>query len=522
MVKFCEVCGSPLNESGVCPECSPAKAVRSLKKNRTPANVVYLRHKTVSPSTADNTAENEKTNILIPITAVILALCVLSGGIFAAFSFNWFGLRRAVRKSVKTNAAKSESSLSLFVEPFEEPDEPENTYPHSQPQALVRSDFGKIIGDVNISGIRGEPRSRGQVTICRDDGRSVSLFDCSVAADGNVFYGFEGGSADLRKITLTGATSAEDEVWVSAEDLKNSAIGYSFEGTQTYTGDLENFTADGDYVYAYVAARETFREKHTALNYRLVRIGKDSGRVELVGGDNVRASCFLVSDGWIYYADNGYTYSVEKNEYSYSNRRVGLYKMRTDGSGKVLLNGSFSGYKESDDPARLGNAGNLSLCGGKLYYLLLENGRSFLWRMNTDGTQNEKLSDRSADNYAVDTSRNAVYLRSGVFGGSSAEHSLYRLDLETKTSTPMNIKLLANTNRMTVSGGYLYVDDSFRDFENKRLKRISLRDNDNSIQFLMRQSFERISADAQTGIEKRIEEKSPEYRWAAYRSDAPL
>lgn len=523
MVKFCGVCGSQLNESGVCPKCGSAE--QDPLTNEEPANVVYPRHKTVAADIGDTAAEKKNEDKLLIITAVMLALCVLSGGVFAAFSFNWFGLGKAVKGPAGKGAAASaaaDNSRALPDEPYDEPDDSENVYFQAQPQAFVRSSYGKITGGLNLNLIHGAPCPEEQALIRTSGGKSISL-QSDMASDGDVFYGFVNGGDDLRKVTLTGATSAYDEVWASAETMKNSVLGYSYEGEPAYAKDLENFTVDGDYVYARVAAHDTYREKHKALNYRLVKINKDSGIIELVGGENVRATCFLISEGWIYYADNGYTYSVEKNEYSYSERRVGLYKMRTDGSGKVLLSGSFSGYKGDFEGEQIGNAGGLSLCGGKLYYLFLENGKSFLWRMNTDGTQNERVSDISADNYAIDIRENTVFLRSGTYGAaSSAEHSLYRLDLNTKASQPMNIKLRANTNRMTVSGGYLYVDDCFRDFENKRLTRIYIKNDNNSVQCLLKRSYSKIAPDAETGLEKRIEEKSPEYRWAEYRGDVAL
>ena len=518
MVKFCDVCGSPLNESGACPECDSAQKASSVKGK--PANVVYLRHKTAA-GTADSTADKEKNNILIPITAVMLALCVLSGGIFAAFSFNWFGLKNSVKKQSGNGGAApsaADSSRVLPDDPKEEPDLSDSVYPQSQSQAFVRSSYGKITGGVNISEVRLSPCPEERAIIRSPGGKAISLQ--GFAADGDVFYGLDDEGC-LRKITLTGANSADDEVFVSAEKMKSSVLGYSYEGELTFVKDLEDFTVDGDYIYARVAARDTFREKHRALNYRLVRINKDSGKIEFAGGDNVRAACFLASGGWIYYADNGYTYSVEKNSYSYSDRRVGLYKMRADGSDKVLLNGGFSGYGEEYKGERLGNACNLSLCGEKLYYLFLENGKSFLQRMNTDGIQNEKVSDISSDNYAVDVQNNAAYLRSGTYGGTEPEeHSLYRIDIETKTSLPMNIKLRANTNRMTVSGGYLYVDDSFLSFDNKRLKRIDITNGNHSVRCLLRQEYFEIALDKQTGLEKRIEKKSPDYRWTKYRGSA--
>ena len=57
MVKFCGVCGSQLNESGVCPKCGSAE--QDPLTNEEPANVVYPRHKTVAADIGDTAAEKK-------------------------------------------------------------------------------------------------------------------------------------------------------------------------------------------------------------------------------------------------------------------------------------------------------------------------------------------------------------------------------------------------------------------------------------------------------------------------------
>ena len=84
----------------------------------------------------------------------------------------------------------------------------------------------------------------------------------------------------------------------------------------------------------------------------------------------------------------------------------------------------------------------------------------------------------------------------------------------------MMTELQGSTYYMTVANGYLYVYDDHRDFRNKCLKRIDLKDD--TVQFLFCRTFEKTDKDDDSGIETRVEEKSPEYTWLDYKDNSPL
>ena len=104
-------------------------------------------------------------------------------------------------------------------------------------------------------------------------------------------------------------------------------------------------------MYARVLGDSVFYTAHKALNHRLIRASKDGKKIEFVGGEDVRAVDFVVNDGWIYYADNGYV--CEGNLFSFDYSRVGIYKMKTDGSEKtriseIIVTGSLIGDGEAN------------------------------------------------------------------------------------------------------------------------------------------------------------------------------
>ncbi len=553
MVKFCGVCGSPLDENGICPECDPVKSASVRHKNLTektespaaapahstdetvkavgdsaaaPSNIIYLNYRPDESANAQKakstgSAKKKNSKSLIPFAAILLALCILGGCLVAAFCFDWFGFGAKKNKDANTQSSVADRAESAVVQQpgAEITFELDESYKKSQGQAVASTAYGCFMNDINLSLIGAETVSEELVSLKDEDGAKMNALCRNASFCGNEFFAFDKGG-DLRRLTVTGNTVVKNEGFFSAEELKESALGYFGDSGETYARDLTDFTVDGDDVFARVEGSFEYANEHKSLNNRLVHFGSD-GSIKLVGDEDVCAVSFAVSDGWIYYADNGYEYDIARNEYRYNSNRVGIYKIRTDGTEKTLLKDSFNEYAIEDTEPHFGCAGNLSLCGGKLYYISLTDGENtFLYRMDSDGANDERLAEVSVDNYAADTSNNTVYVRTGTFGTDpSGVQNLYRIDLNNK-SNQMMTELQGSTYYMTVANGYLYVYDDHRDFRNKCLKRIDLKDD--TVQFLFCRTFEKTDKDGDSGIEKRVEEKSPEYTWLDYKDNSPL
>ena len=341
MAKFCGKCGSPLDESGACPKCDAQIVIKTEKT--TAADEVYAQPAYeaapgVQPIEAP--APAKKGIPKKPIIIAAAAVAVIGVLVFCAFFFHWFGL------------GKSGGGIAT-----------------SQQQSFVKTSYGNVYSGLNISEVSEEPANIDDMTITSGD-EALKLYSTSVAKDGDTFYGRNGSNRDLVKMTVKGKNSGEIEPWVSEEQLKNSVLGS--DGGKRYAYDIGGFFADGDYIYGYVAGSADFMASHYDLNYRLFRISKSGDTIEFVGDESVRAYEFVESDGWIYYVDNGYTYESGRPDYDTS--RVGIYKIKTDGSGKTKLSGDFEGEKGSYKDRNYGNAAALTVSGSKLYFLDLTSG----------------------------------------------------------------------------------------------------------------------------------------------------
>ena len=427
MAKFCGKCGSPLDESGACPKCDAQKVIETEKT--TAADEVYAQPAYeaapgVQPIEAP--APAKKGIPKKPIIIAAAAVAVIGVLVFCAFFFHWFGL------------GKSGGGIAT-----------------SQQQSFVKTSYGNVYSGLNISEVSEEPANIDDMTITSGD-EALKLYSTSVAKDGDTFYGRNGSNRDLVKMTVKGKNSGEIEPWVSEEQLKNSVLGS--DGGKRYAYDIGRFFADGDYIYGYVAGSADFMASHYELNYRLFRISKSGDTIEFVGDESVRAYEFVESDGWIYYVDNGYTYEGGKPDYDTS--RVGIYKIKTDGSGKTKLSGDFEGEKGSYKDRNYGNAAALTVSGSKLYFLDLTSGESRLARMSLDGSDAEILTPEKAGKYTIDEKNDVIYyIATDYYNVSMDVKKLCKLDLGTKEAEVCeNVQVATIFYSMTYDDGYLYFD----------------------------------------------------------------
>ena len=325
-------------------------------------------------------------------------------------------------------------------------------YITSQPFLVFKTAYGTYAGCVNLayeSVDCSDMADRNKILLIDDD----FGVDCLLrtAQDGNTFYGWFDNDyfSDLFRISAVDEKTTEKTVWVSKAQLAESCLSPNHSLDRPIT--LQNFLADGDSVYATLGFNLEYMHSQIEINGRIARIGKDGKSIDFVGDDSVRAEEFVVNGGWIYYLDNGY--KVDGGSFEYDDGKVGIYKIKTDGTEKTLLRGGavFDGsyVQKSADMA------SLSIYKDHLYFLDLNNG-SRLCRIKTDGSGYEQLSTSGACVYTIDTQTDTLYFETGSLAAQNKEQRriccMSEKDRAEKTvyDTSMTINL------MDFSEGYLY------------------------------------------------------------------
>lgn len=282
---------------------------------------------------------------------------------------------------------------------------------------------------------------------------------------GDDFYGHDSysGSYDLYHVTAVDRSTVTKEIWVSEEQLKESCLADNDDPIEyEYARSLENLMADGSDIYAVFDPYHRFAAKYKmstplpAWN-RIVRIGKSGDSIAFVGGEEVRATAFVIRDGWIYYADNGF--AVSGGEVSYDDARAGIYKMKTDGSERTLLCAASNVDCTEEGKMLRYSAANLSLYDDQLYFIDLS-ADCRLCRIGTDGSGYEKISSGSVHTYIMDPDANCVYCAAGESSYQPADEGnggVTRISLDTLTEDVV----YANEQHhhigyLNLHGGYVY------------------------------------------------------------------
>lgn len=300
-----------------------------------------------------------------------------------------------------------------------------NGYITSQEQFIHTTSYGSYACFVNLAydgdviDYSNEADAK-KVLYYKENGEYVAearLF--GLGQDGNSFYGMVGNDRDaVYRYTVVDEHTANREIWLSAEQLSNSCL--AVDTSIGYATTLSNFLADGDAVYALVKPSPEYWLAHLEVSERIVCISKDGTDIHFVGDEDVRATEFVVRDGWIYYADNGYVPGNGRIDYDES--RIGLYRIKTDGTEKELL---LSGGDASEEN-HFGRAARLSLYGDSLYFLnLWDTANSRLYRMGLNGGHPEMLLLGGIRNYTIDPSTNTVYYQPGDY---ATETSVYDVE----------------------------------------------------------------------------------------------
>ena len=435
MPKFCGKCGSPLDENGLCPKCAPTQ-----KEIRFETDAVEYDH--MEEPIQNEIKENiqieqplpkKKKSKLVPIIIAAAAVAVVGALVFCAFFFHWFGLGGS-------DDGKKKSATS-------------DGYVSSLPSNFVKTDNGLLCNSLFVDNITEDFQDQDKVTLKDNEGKNVNLL--LTGRDGNTFYGPNADSKIWYKFTLESGDSCESETWFDEDALSKSILKFENNGKTNYASDIRGFTVDGDWVYARVLGNIEFYTAHKALNHRLIRASKDGEKIEFVGGEDVRATEFVLTDGWIYYADNGYTF--DGDSISYDRSRVGIYKIKTDGSEKTRIFDKLGEYSESS--RTYGNAAVLTFYNGKLYFCDLSDNSSRIASINLDGSDYRQLSSEGAKLFTIDADNNEIYYQVG----NALEHSpdpteMKKMKADGSSEQRFSDRLFTDyTFNFKVYDGYLYV-----------------------------------------------------------------
>lgn len=222
-------------------------------------------------------------------------------------------------------------------------------------------------------------------------------------------------------------TQVEEEKWIDESILNNSE---TFNGKE-FHNNMRYFTPYEDYVYFLNIPSSDYYQSDKSVAYKLGKIKKDGSSIELF--DNITASAFTVSGGWIYYFDNGFSCKSDNSE-DIDRKRIGLYKMKLDGSNKTILLSDFNTNGIWEDK-RTDYCQSIEVNNGYVYFIDHSGrGKSKISRINTDGTGYEQISKNGAYRYAF--SGNEIYYTFAESGDSNSySRTLYHISLNENKET---------------------------------------------------------------------------------------
>lgn len=292
----------------------------------------------------------------------------------------------------------------------------------------------------------------------------------------------------LYKLTLDGDKLIYSE-WVSEDTLKNSCIGEIYKNHSLIF--ITDFQYYDNYIYCYTDVTLSYSsclsdsEKQA---YKLVRISDDGEEISFVNDIDITTSSFTISDGWIYYYDNGYVY--ENNNYSIDTDKVGLYKIRVDGKDKLKLYGDF----EQQDNYKLNSNGkynllcrNIIVNDDYIYFVdHSKNGKGKVCRISLDGSDYEVISQNCASSFCLSDENNKLYYVNGCdeYGVSKMYNMLYECDLFNNTEAYM-FNTFSPDDDLDYCGDYLYIEPRNSpftiwryNFEERNVESIYMEEND--------------------------------------------
>lgn len=379
MANFCGKCGYALDPAtGTCPNCNPA------------------------PATAETKAQNKpdkpksKKKILIPIIAAVLVLALLAGGAV-------FLLPKILgsKDFITTNRdglyfANKHGEYYMSAKGLISTEDSEELYPY---QYTYNND-----GEEHVYGV--------------DLSRRCVVVD-------NIAYAQMHEFPTIHKLDLSKTKNSvvESETWIDYEDYDESmklALICSWDW-QYYDG----------YIYFYVANLREYSAIMTDTLYQLMRINIDTKEIEVVN-DDISVDSYVIDRDWIYFYENGFIRS-EDGPMDYDTDKAGIYRMKLDGSKKEKLLDFPDDAPETEWSNRAAGAySRLGIYKNKLYYIdNIDVWDSRLYRMDLDGDNVERISNKATYEYTIDTDTGKLYYVTGSFNRTNDEvKHIYEVSLK--------------------------------------------------------------------------------------------
>lgn len=302
------------------------------------------------------------------------------------------------------------------------------------------------------------------------------------AFDGKTIYCLNDNS--LYKLTLDGDKLIYSE-WVSEDTLKNSCIGENYKNHSLLF--ITDFQYYDNYIYCYTYVNSSYLSDSEKQAYKLVRISDDGEDISFVNAIDITTSSFTISDGWIYYYDNGYVY--ENNNFSIDTDKVGLYKIRVDGKEKLKLYGDFEqqdNYKQNSNDKYNLLCRNIIVNDDYIYFIdYSKNGKGKVCRISLDGSDYEVISQNCASSFYLSDENNKLYYVNGCdeYGCLMVCCMMYECDLYNNAETHI-LDTTGSYDYSDYCDDYLYIKPTGStlikryDFEKSKLEAIYMEQDD--------------------------------------------
>lgn len=277
-------------------------------------------------------------------------------------------------------------------------------------------------------------------------------------SDGNTIYYRTSEEPYLNKLTYKDGKFNSSK-WVDSS-LLDSKDNTSVNNK--YIGNIYYLQYSNDYIYFNTAYLWTNLNNSLERAFRIGRISKDGKSIEMLN-DQIHASAYTISDGWIYYFDNGFVDNEIQKD------RVGLYRAKEDGSNKEKIYSDFQG--QSDNTNKYNElCKNIQLVGDYIYFVdYSANGLGKVCRINKDGSNYQVISKYTASNYTINEDSNTLYY---ILGDKSATgediiiHKVYEKQIDTDNEEKELMDCISADDVLQYYDNCLYVSSSSFTFNN--------------------------------------------------------
>lgn len=277
-------------------------------------------------------------------------------------------------------------------------------------------------------------------------------------SDGNTIYYRTSEEPYLNKLTYKDGKFNSSK-WVDSSLLDSKD---NISVNNKYIGNIYYLQYSNDYIYFNTAYLWTNLNNSLERAFRIGRISKDGKSIEMLN-DQIHASAYTISDGWIYYFDNGFVDNEIQKD------RVGLYRAKEDGSNKEKIYSDFQG--QSDNTNKYNElCKNIQLVGDYIYFVdYSANGLGKVCRINKDGSNYQVISKYTASNYTINEDSNTLYY---VLGDKSATgediiiHKVYEKQIDTDNEEKELMDCISADDVLQYYDNCLYVSSSSFTFNN--------------------------------------------------------